>query len=511
MTEYQREHGDGAELDAGLEGFAARFDNRYARLPAHFFTRVAPTPRKGTRLLDVSPGCLALLGLDAGRPGTEAFTALLGGEQLWPGMDPIAQKYTGHQFGIYNPSLGDGRGLLLGEWLAPDGQRFDLHLKGAGVTPYSRFADGQAVLRSSLREYLASEAMAALGVPTSRALAVAVNQERVRRERWEPGATLLRVAPSHVRFGHFEWLAFGGDKPGLRKLIDHVIDDHWPHLRGHESPTAAMFDEVVAATAEMIAAWQAYGFVHGVMNTDNMSILGLTFDYGPFAFQDAFDPGFNPNHTDQEGRYSYAEQPSVGLWNLSRLASALLGPISDELGGEERARDALAGALERYGERLNLRFGERMRARLGLELEQPDDPRLLGDFLALLQAGRCDYHLCFRALADWHGDEPGERLRAALGDGAASRDWLARYRDRLGRETRAEAARMVAMNAVNPLYVLRTHLAQRAIEAIETSADTAELVRLRACLSAPFTPQPGAEAYASAPPAGAPVCLSCSS
>ncbi|WP_025732843.1 protein adenylyltransferase SelO [Carnimonas nigrificans] len=487
-----------------------RFDNRFARLPAHFFSALEPAVQPGTQLLDVSPDCRRLLDMSREEISDEHLRALLGGEQLWPGMQPLAQKYTGHQFGSYNPDLGDGRGLLLGEWRNDSGVAFDLHLKGAGRTPYSRHGDGHAVLRSSVREYLVSEAFAGLGLPSTRALAVAVNQQQVPRERWEPGATLLRVAPSHVRFGHFEWLALSGHRQDVALLVNHVLAQHWPDLLEAPSPALAMFERCAERTAEMIAGWQAMGFVHGVMNTDNMSILGIALDFGPFAFQEQFDPAFTPNLTDAGGRYAYSEQPSIGMWNLSRLAFALLEQVAMEVGSEEAAQTVLQHALEEYGERVNHAFGERMRARLGLQQEMPDDTQLLGDFLSLLYHQGLDYHRAFRALASVNEQEPAA-TPADLGQSAAADGWIERYRMRLLHEERSTRERQQAMNQVNPLYVLRTHLAQRAIEAIEQHNDTRELKRLRELLAAPYTAQPGMDYYAEPAAGGAPVRLSCSS
>lgn len=494
--------------------FSSHFDNQYARLPEHFFTRVAPTPRAGAALLDVSPECLAQLGMSEEFPGLQALQEVMGGQRLWPGMDPLAQKYTGHQFGIYNPDLGDGRGLLLGEWKNDRGQLFDLHLKGAGVTPYSRFADGQAVLRSSVREYLGSAAMAGLGIATTQALALASNTEQVRRERWEPGATLLRVAPSHVRFGHFEWLSQQGQPGDMAALVELVIKRCWPESEGAPSPTLAMFEHCARATAEMIAGWQIYGFVHGVMNTDNMSIMGLTFDYGPYAFQDRFDPDFNPNHTDMDGRYSFSQQPDIGMWNLSVLASTLLEQVAHELDDREGAVEALKAALGHYGDLVNERYGEGMRARLGLGDETEGDPRLLADFLDLLKREQHDYHRAFRCLADWSAQGPGEGVLTELGNSPAMQAWYQRYHQRIESSQPGEidyAARKNRMDKVNPIYILRTHLAQEAIQALEQQGDAAQLKCLRQLLSDPFNEQPGMDYYAKAPSSHAPVCLSCSS
>lgn len=483
-----------------------RFDNAWSHLSEDFFTRVAPTPWRGTRVLDVSPLGAAQLGLDMERIDSERLEALMAGRELLPGMEPIAQKYTGHQFGSYNPALGDGRGLLLGEALTPHGP-LDLHLKGAGQTPYSRFGDGRAVLRSSIREYLAGEAMSGLGIPTTTALAVAVNEERVMRERVEPGATLLRLAPSHARFGHFEWLYQRRQVEDMQALAWHLIHRHRPALAEDETPFLALFADVVERTATLIAAWQAYGFVHAVMNTDNMSMLGLTLDYGPFAFMERYQPSWTPNHTDAGGRYAFDQQPGVALWNLTVLAQSLTPLIE-----VERLRET----LERFEPALQQAYAERMRARLGLAVAEEDDAELVSNWLSLLARHEADFHGAFRALGTYQGGQTGcERLATALElapDDEGLVAWLASYDQRLAREIRSASERQRAMEAVNPRYVLRTHLAQRVIDAAE-AGDSEPLRCFRERLAAPFQAHDdGDEDWLTPPPPSAPpVCLSCSS
>lgn len=486
------------------------FDNAWSRLPEDFFTAVTPTPWRGTRLLDISPLGAAQLGLDAESIGRDRLEALMAGRELLPGMTPIAQKYTGHQFGSYNPALGDGRGLLLGEAMSPNGP-MDLHLKGAGQTPYSRFGDGRAVLRSSIREYLAGEAMSGLGIPTTTALSVAVNEERVMRERVEPGATLLRLASSHARFGHFEWLYQRRKVEDMNTLAWHLIHRHRPELAECEEPFEALFADVVERTATLIAAWQAYGFVHAVMNTDNMSILGLTLDYGPFAFMERFQPSWTPNHTDAGGRYAFDQQPGVALWNLTVLAQSLT-PLIDV----ERLREILDG----FEPLLQQAYAERMRARLGLtsmgEGDASPDASLVSVWLSLLARHEADFHNTFRALGDYRGGQEGrKRLAVALEitpEDEALGAWLDSYDQRLERETRTASERQQAMHAVNPRYVLRTHLAQRIIEAAE-AGDNAPLKRFRERLAAPFDVHDDGDEdwFTPPPPSAPPVCLSCSS
>ncbi|WP_110634410.1 protein adenylyltransferase SelO [Salinicola salarius] len=487
--------------DSSLETLT--FDNVWSRFPEDFFTRVKPTPWRDTRLLDVSPSGAALLGLDPEEIDRDRLTALMSGERLLSGMDPLAQKYTGHQFGTYNPALGDGRGLLLGEAMTSQGP-IDLHLKGAGKTPYSRFGDGRAVLRSSIREYLAGEAMAGLKIPTTMALAVAVNGEKVMRERVEPGATLLRLAESHVRFGHFEWLYQQQRVEDIERLMRHVIDRHRPDLAQETAPLEALFQDVVTRTAELIARWQAYGFVHAVMNTDNMSILGLTLDYGPYAFMDRLESNLTPNHTDTTGRYAFDQQPGVALWNLTVLGQSLTPLIA-----VERLREI----LDTYEPTLQAAYAILMRGRLGLETEQESDGKLIEDWLSLLESSRADFHRSFRALSD-QDVVGGLSLREEIvGSGAGHQldEWLARYRQRLADESRGETERLAAMRRVNPLYVLRTHLAQQVIEAAQ-EGDTRPLQTFRELLSSPFLQRPGMDVWSEAPPPSAPpVCLSCSS
>ncbi|GGX96459.1 UPF0061 protein [Litchfieldella qijiaojingensis] len=487
-----------------------RFDNAWARLPEDFYTRVRPTPWRDTRVLDVSPRGAALLGLDARRLSEdprerERLTALMAGSELLPGMDPIAQKYTGHQFGSYNPALGDGRGLLLGEAMTEAGP-VDLHLKGAGQTPYSRFGDGRAVLRSSIREYLAGEAMAGLGIPTTLALAVAVNDEKVMRERVEPGATLMRLAESHIRFGHFEWLYQRRRVEDMKRLAWHVIERHRPAFKESDAPFSELFDDVVARTAELIAAWQAYGFVHAVMNTDNMSLLGLTIDYGPYAFMDRYDESLVPNHTDEFGRYAFDQQPGVALWNLAVLAQSLTPLIE-----VERLRES----LDTFEPKLQEAYARRMRARLGLANDEDGDRDLVMAWLSLLARHKADFHRSFRALGGYDGSRAAlsalaDTLECETSD-PAFKEWVSRYERRLAAERRGPEERRSAMDAVNPRYVLRTHLAQRVLEAAE-EGDPEPLREFRTCLADPFREHSGCESWTQPPPRHAPpVCLSCSS
>lgn len=353
---------------------------------------VAPQPLHGPRLLHLNRALLGELGL--GEVSEAQWLACCGQGQPLPGMQPVAQVYAGHQFGGYSPRLGDGRALLLGEQLAPDGSRWDLHLKGAGKTPFSRFGDGRAVLRSSIREYLASEALHALGIPSTRALVLLGSDEPVYREQVESGATVLRTAPSHLRFGHFEYFAWSGQGEKIPTLIDYARRYHFPEL----TDGAELFAEVVRRTARLIAKWQAAGFCHGVMNTDNMSLLGLTLDYGPYGFIDAYVPDFVCNHSDSDGRYALDQQPAVGYWNLQKLAQALAGHVDG---------DALASALAQYEHQLMLHYSELMRAKLGLAVWEEEDPALFRELFRLLAAHKVDYHLFLRRLGEVTREERG--------------------------------------------------------------------------------------------------------
>lgn len=477
------------------------FDNSFVRLPAGMYSRVNPSGFARPQLVAFSPDVARLLDLEPECAGNPDFAAYFGGRKL-PGSEPIAMKYTGHQFGVYNPELGDGRGLLLGEVVNSRGERWDLHLKGAGKTPYSRFGDGRAVLRSCIREYLGSEAMHHLGIPSTRALCIVGSDEPVQREKIETGAMLLRVADTHIRFGHFEWLYHSGQPELLRILADYVIARHFPEYAEAADRYTRFFQEVVRRTARLMAQWQLAGFAHGVMNTDNFSITGTTFDYGPFGFLDAYQPGFICNHSDYHGRYAWSQQPSVGLWNLNALAHALSGLIE---------RDALIAALQDYQPQLIAVYSDGLRRKLGLRTECTGDRELAIDFLELLSRNGADYTRSFRTLGalKWHEEKPA--LRDDFVDREAFDAWLLRYRQRLHDEGSNDLERRTLMDAVNPKYVLRNYLAQVAIEKAE-AGDYSEIETLRRLLQRPFDEQPDYESYAALPPDwGRHLEISCSS
>ena len=445
------------------------------------------------------------LGVAAWMRSDDALT-LLAGNALPSGVPPRATVYSGHQFGVWAGQLGDGRALLLGEWANPQGHLLEVQIKGGGLTPFSRMGDGRAVLRSSIREFLCSEAMHALGIPTTRALAVAGSPQPVRRETIETAAVVTRVAPSFIRFGHFEHFTHtASDVDALRQLTNAVIDRYYPAARDTRNPVAAMLEEVTRRTAAMVAAWQAVGFCHGVMNTDNMSILGLTIDYGPFGFLDAFDPAHICNHSDHQGRYAYARQPNVAFWNLHALAQALLPLFAEQ--------DEALAALEPYRQVFPERLNANMRAKLGLLGAHEEDTALVDDFMRLLATDRVDFTIAFRRLASFStgaGAANGP-VRDLFIDRIAFDAWANRYQQRLANEQSADNERAARMNRVNPKFVLRNHLAQAAIEAAQRG-DFAPTQTLLKVLESPFDEQSEHEAYAGFPPDWAQhVEVSCSS
>ncbi len=437
--------------------------------------------------------------------------------------DYLSMLYAGHQFGVYVPQLGDGRAILVGQVRNARGQSWDLQLKGAGQTPYSRFGDGRAVLRSTIREYLCSEAMHHLGIPTTRALCIVGSKQPVQRETLETAAVLCRMAPTHVRFGSFEVFYYRNQHDKLAPLADHVIAEHFPHLlvpsplageggpKGRERAGvyARWLAEVVERTAGLMAQWQNVGFCHGVMNTDNMSIVGLTLDYGPYGFIDGFDAHHICNHTDEAGRYAYDQQPMVGHWNCSRLVQATLPLLADT---PEQAVAIGTDILERYAPRYTERVLQGWRAKLGLRDARDEDRELINRFLSLLHRGRSDFTLSFRRLSTVRTDtEEPAPMRDHIVDVEAFDAWIVDYRARLRAEQSDDARRATAMNAVNPKYVLRNHLVQAAIEQAQ-AGDFAEIDRLMRLVQRPFDEQPAMDAYAAGPPAGAnPVEVSCSS
>ncbi|HKN88113.1 MAG TPA: YdiU family protein [Nitrospiraceae bacterium] len=483
-----------------------QFDNSYARLPDSFYRRVSPTPfSEPAYLISFNADAARLIDLDPTESTRPEFVDYFSGRRLLPGADPIAMLYSGHQFGVNVSQLGDGRAILLGEAVNNQGEKWDLHLKGAGLTPFSRDGDGRAVLRSTIREYLCSEAMYGLGIPTTRALCIIGSDEKVWRESIETGAMLIRLAPTHVRFGSFEVFYYRRQMDHLKRLADYVIEQHFSELISSPNRYVEFFAEVVNRTSRLIAQWQAVGFAHGVMNTDNMSILGLTLDYGPFGFIDDYDPGFICNHSDHHGRYAFNQQPYIGLWNLSCLAQALL-PLASE--------EPLKAALHTYNETLNAHYTELMCLKVGLQDRRDDDADLVTDLLTLMQNSRVDYTIFFRALSGFQTAPGAENhtLRDYCLDRAAFNSWARRYGERLKSERSQDAERRDRMNRVNPKYVLRNYLAQQAIALATEKKDYSEIDRLLTLLRDPFREQPTMESYAVPPPNwGKHISVSCSS
>jgi uncharacterized protein YdiU (UPF0061 family) len=471
-------------------------ENSYAALPPAFYTRLQPTPLSKPYMVCGSASAAALIDLDPAEFDQQAFIDVFSGNSVLLQSQPLAAVYSGHQFGVWAGQLGDGRAILLGEADAPGMPppgKLELQLKGAGMTPYSRMGDGRAVLRSSIREFLCSEAMAALGVPTSRALCVTGSDQRVMRETPETAAVATRMAPSFVRFGSFEHWFYQGRHDDLKTLADYVIDRCYPELREQAQPYHALLGEVTRRTAEMIAGWQAVGFMHGVMNTDNMSILGLTLDYGPFGFMEAFNPKHICNHTDQQGRYAYSMQPQIGHWNCYALGQALLPLIGDV--------DETKAALAVYEPAFKTKMDALLHAKLGLTTVEEQDSALFDQLFSIMAASHVDFTLFFRRLGDVRRDEAAGDgpVRDLFIDRAAFDHWAVQYRARLLRENSNDMQRKLAMHRVNPKYVLRNYLAQVAIEKAQIK-DFSEVAKLLAVLERPFDEQPENEQYAALPP-----------
>ena len=478
------------------------FGQRFLALPPAFYRRVQPQPLSQPHLVALNASLCETLGILPATLEQPDALALLSGNRLAHDMQPLAAMYAGHQFGVYVPQLGDGRAILLGDMLDTEGRCWEWQLKGAGLTPFSRMGDGRAVLRSTIREYLCSEAMHGLGIPTTRAVAMIGSPDPVYRERPETAAVLTRLAESFVRFGSFEVFYHRGQHDEIRLLADFIIRHHFPDCAQQEQPYAALFAEIVSRTARMIAQWQAVGFCHGVMNTDNMSVLGLTLDYGPFGFMDGFNAAHVCNHSDHAGRYAYNQQPQVGLWNLHCLASAFLPLVS-----EAQLLEALSGYREQYSQH----WQGLMRNKLGLAVPDEGDDALIEALLLAMHAHQTDYTVFFRRLADFDSAGDNHALRDMFLDRSLFDDWAARYTARLQLETRPAAERRSAMLAVNPKYILRNYLAEQAIQAAQ-QGDFSQIASLHHCLQHPFDEQPQYQAYAAEPPAWAQeISVSCSS
>ena len=442
------------------------FDNSYGRLPERFYTRLAPTPVADPALVTLNAPLAHRLGLNADALKSQEGIRALAGSAVPGGADPLAQAYAGHQFGNFVPQLGDGRAILLGEVVAPDGARFDIQLKGSGRTPYSRMGDGRAWLGPVMREYIVSEAMAALGVPTTRALAAVTTGETVIRETSLPGAVLTRVASSHIRVGTFQFFAARNDRDALEALVAHALDRHSPERRD----ALGLFEGVVERQASLVARWLSLGFVHGVMNTDNMTISGETIDYGPCAFLDTYHPMRVFSSIDHAGRYAYGRQPDIAMWNLAQLATALM-PLIGEV-------ETAQAALDRFPDLFRRAWSTAFRAKLGFATEEEGDDALVHDLLNRMAENRADFTNTFRALGT-------AKARDEFLDPAAFDDWERDWRARLSREDASPEDRLDDLQSVNPALIPRTHRIEAAIEA-GVAGDFAPFHRLNLALATPF-------------------------
>lgn len=462
------------------------FDNSYARLPQVFHRPARPAVARAPSLIRFNHALAGELGLDVEGASDARLAQVLSGQVIPVGAEPLAQAYAGHQFGHFNPQLGDGRALLLGEVLDRNGHRRDIQLKGSGPTAFSRNGDGMAALGPVLREYIVSEAFAALGVPATRALAAVSTGEQVIRETLLPGAVFTRVAASHIRVGTFQFFAAQGDELAIQILADHVIDRHYPAARQAEKPYLAMLTMVAERQARLIARWLSIGFIHGVMNTDNMAISGETIDFGPCAFLDEYDPRKVFSSIDQRGRYAYANQPGIGQWNIARLAECLL-PLIDA--DEDKALEAANGVLQEFGEVFQAEWLSLFKAKLGLTGEGADDRVLVTDFLELMHQGEADFTLTFRTLSKVAGGAADETLIALFKvPGPGLSDWLTRWFARL-EDGRMAGERQAAMEAVNPALIARNHRIEEAIAAA-VYGDFSFFHRLVEALATPYVEDP---------------------
>ena len=473
------------------------FDNSYVRLPERFYARLAPTPVSAPRLIRLNEGLARQLGLDPAALSAPAGVEVLAGNRVPLGGAPLAMAYAGHQFGNFQPQLGDGRAILLGEVVDRAGVRRDIQLKGSGPTPFSRNGDGRAALGPVLREYILSEAFAALSIPATRALAAVLTGDLVWRETPLPGAVLTRVAASHIRVGTFQYFAARGDSEGLRQLADHVISRHYPEAAKAENRYRALLDAVIAKQAALVAQWLLVGFIHGVMNTDNMSIAGETIDFGPCAFLDTFHPATVYSSIDQLGRYAYGNQPRMTQWNLARLAETLVALLADD--GDEKGDTGLRQAqqaIDGFPALFEAAYLAGMRRKLGLLEARPGDLELGQELLAAMAGQKADFTLTFRGLCTAVAGEQGDRVVAALfAEPAAYVAWAEKWRRRLANEGGETAKRQAVMRAANPAFVPRNHLVEEAIEAAVVAENFEPFERLLAVLSRPYDDQPDATRY----------------
>ena len=464
-----------------------QFDASYARLPQRFYARLKPTPVRNPRIVKLNYPLAEELGLDPKRLDGDVGAAFFAGNHVPEWAEPLAMAYAGHQFGHFVPQLGDGRAILLGEIIGRDGKRRDLHLKGAGQTPFSRRGDGRAALGPVLREYIISEAMYALGIPTTRTLAAVTTGEPVLRETTLPGAVLARVAASHIRIGTFEYFAARGDDEAIKVLTDYALTRHYPALQGASNPALALLEAVCDSQAALVARWMQVGFIHGVMNTDNMTISGETLDYGPCAFMDTYDPETVFSSIDHHGRYAFGNQPRIAQWNLARFADTLLPLLADH---HEKAVALAEETINQFPERFERYWQDGMRCKLGLTSEQSDDASLLQSLLYLMKQHADDYTNTFRLLC-----------AVAEGGEAPSgyESWVTRWQSRLGQERYSPQEAATLMRANNPAFIPRNHRVEAAINAAVKQGDFAPLEALLVVLSTPFAQKPAHTAYANPP------------
>ncbi len=488
------------------------FDNTYAELPERFYGRQKPTPVIAPRLIQVNVELARQLGLNADALASPQGVHILAGNQIAEGSEPLALAYAGHQFGHFVPRLGDGRAILLGEVVGLDGRRYDIQLKGSGPTAFSRRGDGRAALGPVLREYLVSEAMAAMGVPTTRALAAILTGEQVMREEMRPGAVFTRVAASHLRVGTFQYFTAQGDMDGLRRLADYAIARHYPEIRSAGVPATArpyrsFLDAVIERHANLVTQWMLLGFIHGVMNTDNTSISGETLDYGPCAFMEAYEPRKVFSSIDHQGRYAYSNQPHAAHWNLMRLAEALLPLLIQEEGSEEAALSSANESLAAFAPQFEAARASGLRRKLGLITEQAGDAALADDLLERMAANQADFTLTFRQLCDAAADPQADRqVRSRFADPSAYDTWAIEWHRRLDVEPIAPTERAASMRRVNPRFIPRNHLVEAVIEAAVEQQDFAPFKTLLEVVTHPNDDRPELEHFAT--PARPEECVS---
>lgn len=471
------------------------FDNSYARLPERFSAAVMPTPVTAPELIVFNQPLADELGLDLGDADEARLAQIFSGNVIPQGAEPLAMAYAGHQFGGFVPQLGDGRAILLGEVIDINGKRRDIQLKGSGRTPFSRRGDGRAALGPVLREYIVSEAMFALGIPATRALAAVASGERVQRETGLPGGVVTRVAASHIRVGTFQFFAAREDNEAIKSLADYVIDRHYPDAKNSENPYLAMLQGIATRQMDLIARWMMVGFIHGVMNTDNMAISGETIDFGPCAFLDEYDPNKVFSSIDAQGRYAYNSQPGIAQWNIARLAECLLPLLDPQV---EKAAELANGVLAEFAANFPNRWLSGMRAKLGLATEEDGDQQLVQDLLALMQASDADFTHVFRRLSH-AADGDVEPFRGMFIDLAAIDDWLSRWRERAGREGLSDVERGTAMRLVNPAIIPRNHRIEELIAAAVEDNDFEPFHEMLAATANPFEDNERFSVYAQAP------------